>query len=940
MEREAPHVGSDGRLLVGRDLELAELEAHLHAAIRGEGRLVVLEGGTGIGKSSLLAAMRPVTQQRGTTWMSARGSELERDFPFGVARQLLEPAVAAGPDELFQGAAALARTALEAPATAPTADPSFSVLHGLFWLVANLAERSPVVLCVDDLHWADAPSLRFLDYLAVRLDGIPLLGLFAARAGDAALTVGPVARLVQHDDVHALPIGPLERDAVVEILQATLGDAAGEELISACYAVTGGNPFLVRELAGELRRSGRRPDPTVVRRLAPPAIVRSVRLRLEGMPQEALAVAHAVAVLGDGCDVAAVADLTGLDVQAAQQGAELLAEADILERTRPLRFVHAVVLSCARESIPAAEVSSLRRRAAEIAALRPDGLDAAAGHLLAADARSDPSVATLLRRAARMARRRGAADTASTYLRRALAEPPPPADLPALLVELASASGHAGEPDALVFAERALDLAGDAELQLGAAIELALLHILAGRPEAAAAALAPVVDRPDLPEERRPGAEAMLLLVAGQSADARRRHRDRLARVLAQVDALGPDVPAPLLVLAGFELTLVEGEPARGAALVERALVGNRLLRETTADSPFPFIAVNALIVAGRYHVAETMASDTIADASARGSIRAYATATAQRGLCRLRSGRLAAAEADARAALYPPEGRSLTQMAMSGVILSGVLRERGDMDAAEAALSGVPAEAARPDTHPGCVMLEARARLRLAQGRWRDALVDLEGCRDWERRFGVRHGGWPAWRSLAAEATGAVGDTTAARGLASEGLEHARALAIPRAVGLALRGAACVASTDEHGEALLAEAAEVLEAGGVRAELARTLIDLGERHEAAGRMEDARRTLLHALEVAEASGASFSERRARDALVRTGARPRRRAVSGTAALTPAERRVAELAAAGASNKEIAEQLFLTLKTVENHLTNAYRKLGISSRTQLAQHLA
>src|SRR6266536_550477 len=205
-----------GPRLVGREHELAELERHLAAACAGGGRMVLLEGTAGIGKSSLLTALRPRAADCGARWLAARGSELERDFPFGVARQLLEPVVSSRDAEgLFAGAAQLARTALDAPDAAPSVDPGFAVLHGLFWLVANLAERQPIVLCVDDVQWADAPSLRFLDYLAVRLDG-----------RSCALLV-----------------------------ETELEAGAPEALIGACHEVTGGNPFLLRELAGELRRS-------------------------------------------------------------------------------------------------------------------------------------------------------------------------------------------------------------------------------------------------------------------------------------------------------------------------------------------------------------------------------------------------------------------------------------------------------------------------------------------------------------------------------------------------------------------------------------------------------------------------------------------------------------------------------------------------------------
>ncbi|HVL94880.1 MAG TPA: AAA family ATPase [Solirubrobacteraceae bacterium] len=924
--------------VVGRDAELAVLDAHLAAACAGAGRFVVLEGPAGIGKSALLAAVRTGAGRHGARWLHAVGSELEGDFAFGVVRQLLEPVAAHGDPDLLSGAAGLARTAFEAPDAAPAADLGFGVLHGLFWLVANLAERGPVVICVDDVQWADAPSLRFLDYLALRLEGLPVLGALAARAGEATLTVGPIARLLGHPDVHELEVGPLDSGAVAALVRAELGAEAPEPVVTACHEVTGGNPFLVRELAGELRRGGAPADPALLRQLAPPAIVRSLRLRLEALHPDAVALAGALAVLGDETAVSAAADLAGLDPLGAEAAAELLADAGILARGRPLRFVHPVVRSAARESVPAPDRDRLHRRAAAIAAAAPDGLDAAAGHLLAVAAAGDAAAVDLLRRAAAVARRRGAADVAARYLRRALAEPPPAEDHAAVLVELAGAGGLAGDPDAAVFAERAIAEAADPQLRLTAATEAAVLRTVAGRYDEAAAVLAAALAAPGLPVRRRTAAEALLLLLAVQSAGARRDHRGRVDAVVERAEELGADAPAPLLVLAGFERTLVRGEPARGADLVQTAIAGGRLLRETTADSPFPFIAATALIVAGRYDVAEATLRDLAAEAAREGSLRAFGAATGQRGLCRFRAGRLAAAEADARAALDTPRP-SLVQLGMAGVVLSGVLIERGELDAAEAALAAVPADAVRADTHPGVVVIEARVRLRLAQGRWREALVDLEACAEWERRFDVRDGGWVCWRSLAAEARLAAGEAEHARALAEEGLELARRLGIPRALGQALRIAARAAPDPERRLALLEEAVDVLGRGGVAVEHARAAAALGAEHAAARRADAARATLGEALDLAGRCGATRLEQAARDALIALGARPRRSRATGAAALTPAERRVAELAAGGASNRDIAEQLFLTAKTVENHLTSTYRKLGIASRTQLAQRL-
>src|SRR4051812_9500171 len=163
--------------LLERDQELRELDVLLDEALDGgRGRVLLIEGEPGIGKTQLLEALRSRARERGATVLSARASELDRDFPFGVVRQMFEPAVAgaagapAGDRErLLEGAAARARPLLEASPAARAGDPSagessFDLLHGLYWLTANLADDAPLLLAVDDAHWADAGSLGFLQF--------------------------------------------------------------------------------------------------------------------------------------------------------------------------------------------------------------------------------------------------------------------------------------------------------------------------------------------------------------------------------------------------------------------------------------------------------------------------------------------------------------------------------------------------------------------------------------------------------------------------------------------------------------------------------------------------------------------------------------------------------------------------------------------------------
>ena len=152
----------------------------------GSGGLLLLEGPPGVGKSALIERATAIARERGLAVLRARGHELERAFGWGVARSLLELPLRARAerDELLAGPAAPARAILDASGEAPGSEPGFAILHALYWLVARLAERGPLLLAVDDAQWADEPSLRFLVYLAGRLTDQPIAVLVGARAGE------------------------------------------------------------------------------------------------------------------------------------------------------------------------------------------------------------------------------------------------------------------------------------------------------------------------------------------------------------------------------------------------------------------------------------------------------------------------------------------------------------------------------------------------------------------------------------------------------------------------------------------------------------------------------------------------------------------------------------------------------------------------------------
>ena len=325
-------------LLLERDREVESLRSALADAVSGGGRLALVEGPAGIGKSRLLAELRSAAQEDDMRVLTARGSELEREFPFGVVRQLFEPPLTDGEarERWLAGAAAPARAIFEAAdsqANGLTSDATFAALHGLYWLTANVAADGPLLLSVDDLHWCDRPSLRFLAYLVRRLEDMPALIGATLRSTDPGTDPALIAEIEHDPATYAVRPGPLSGAAVTELVRARLGAEADERFCAACARVTGGNPLLLRQLLSSLEADGVKPDAAhvdVVADIGPRAVSRTVLLRLARLPDEAVSVARAVAVLGESADLPAVAELAELTEQQVADASGMLARAEIL----------------------------------------------------------------------------------------------------------------------------------------------------------------------------------------------------------------------------------------------------------------------------------------------------------------------------------------------------------------------------------------------------------------------------------------------------------------------------------------------------------------------------------------------------------------------------------------------------------------------------------
>jgi predicted ATPase len=292
-------------VLLEREHELEAVGALLARAAAGAGGLLVVEGPAGIGKSRLLDAAREQAAAVGMLALRARATELEAGYPFGVVRQLFEPALARIEDTeaLFGGAAGLARHVADATApfpVEPVAD-GFAVFHGLYWLTANVAEHAGLVLVVDDVQWCDPASLQFLAYLVPRLDDLAVAVVVGARTGEEGTHGAAFAAVAADPSAVRIRPAALSETAVRATLARAFDNEPEAEFTEACHRSTAGNPLLVHELVGALRAMGVTPtaaDVEAVPRVGAEAVRGFVLRRLDRLPDAARALARAVAVLG------------------------------------------------------------------------------------------------------------------------------------------------------------------------------------------------------------------------------------------------------------------------------------------------------------------------------------------------------------------------------------------------------------------------------------------------------------------------------------------------------------------------------------------------------------------------------------------------------------------------------------------------------------------
>ncbi|HTP20922.1 MAG TPA: AAA family ATPase [Solirubrobacteraceae bacterium] len=934
-----------------RDDLLRAITAVLDAVQQGTGQALLLEGHAGMGKTRLHEAALDDARHRGVRVLRAAGAELEQNLAFGVAGQLVRAlltelppagrrAFLADAPERVRSLAGAGQDPLE------PADPGdLTMSHGLFSVMAGAAEVRPTLLAIDDLHWCDVASLEFVLYVLHRLDELPVSLVMTRRPAVAVEAADALDRISSHPRVRVESLRPLGVEAVEELTRSALGARTDPAVVEACIDVTNGNPFYVHELLLELGDEEDLRGAALMRRargLAPDAVTRSLRVRVGRLGPAAAALARAMAILGDDVPLRRAAALAGLPTDAATAAADALAGVEIVLAREPLRFVHPLVQHAIEQDIPLFERASRHLDAARL--LHADGADVerVAAHLLLGHAGGDPWVVEQLRAAAREAR---AAQPAVRYLERALAEPPPAARRPDVLAELGATEAALGRPAAAERLAQAAAASSDPQRRAELGLQLGRALDAQARPEEAAsaydAALRELPASSEDPDELElhDQLEASYISSASTVPDLQPVALERSARVVENA-VKGPRTQGQRLLLAQAALhATTTGESAHNAIeLTERAWDGGRMLNQAEPHSIGWRLVQAAFLLNGELESALEVADAALDDARRHAWPLAFATASYVRGLPLLWQGRVTDALADLESA-RDARRYGWQQFARSAAAHYALcLIERGDLEQAHDVL-GEDGPMAEPQDLEDVLRLYSLAELRLAQSRPDEALDAALSVGDiGERTVGFL--GYCPWRGTAAQAALMLGDRARAIELAGEALARAERTDIlhlriraRRVLGLCEQGT--------RGLRSLRAAVRLGSDAPRRLETVRALVDLGAALRRENRRSDAREQLERAADMARQGGAIALSERARIELAASGARPRREALlSGPGSLTPSERRIAELAATGQSNREIAQALFVTPKTVEYHLRNAYRKLDIQTRGELAGALA
>jgi DNA-binding CsgD family transcriptional regulator len=942
--------GPGGRRLFERGPFLDELEALFTGSLPVPSRCIAIEGPWGSGRTALINAAADIAERAGCLVLRAKGGDVEHQTPLAVLGRLVE--AAGGLRAVDAAARAQAHTlgGLLTDRSAAGADSGLLASH-FHRLVLSLRQTAPVLLAIDDADRSDPDTLDALQYLVRRLEHQQIWLVVSARPLHPGTGLRPIDGLLTEPDTRQFVLDPLQPESVERILAGFFEERPDPEFVAACTEATGGSPFLLKALLPALQRAGVTPTADAagsIEQVRAPKITQFLLARMAGLPDGGTELLSACAVLGEDADPSVTRQLAGVEPGTAEWITDAAEQLELLQAGRPLRFSTPLIRWSVYHAIPKARRSWLHAAAADL--LEAQGADPATvgGHLLAAGPTGAPGDADRLHRIGRLALDRGDDALALRCLERALSDTAPADRSGRLYLDLATAEAGLADGGSLALdhLQRAVELGGSDDVSV-VRVGVGLLGRLAGDPTLRHRVLALLHGLRALDGlDRDVRMELELALIPSMDApDQRIGCLDRLSGLLAEPGDDGTAVSR----LARSAVTLHE-------VLSSPGLDADRLASElmeivdvdqlVSADPVAGWVQTTALLGllgADRFETVDELLATAAARERPDHPPEVGGRVSALSALSLSWQGSLVAAD-EACTRQYERQYERQGSAPGGGTVapVTGhidVLVQQGRIDDAQRLADSREAGRIEPTVLWALSQIEL-GRLLVAQGAAGGAAALFESAGDTAARAELFSPAIVPWRADAALTLADQGRFEEAGWLADENLALARRFGAPRTTGLALRAAAAATPDLSLRSTLLTEAAEVLESSGARLERAHALVALGTTLIELDRKEEARGVLRQGASLASLCGAHQLLEVAGDRLRAAGARPRRLGLVGPESLTPAELRVVLMAADGLTNQRIADELFVTLKTVEGHLAKAYRKLGVDGRPELAEALA
>ncbi|MFJ8746952.1 AAA family ATPase [Embleya sp. NPDC127516] len=895
----------------------------LAGSLVGESGIAVVSGPVAMGKTTLLATFTQQVRAAGGLVLPAVASESEAGIPLGVIAQLLQEASPSAPvgEQVNQllaiGRAYLTASPGESPARLSTVDAQ--IVQSLCGVLLGLAGPRPLALVVDDVQHADPASIACLAYLARRMHNTPLLAVFSHGDPPDDRCAEFVEQLLRLPHAREVRLPPLDLDQVRDTAAARLGTGVAERAAVWALRVSGGNPLLLDGVLEDCRLGGHAASTA--------GYTRAMLSCLHRSPSPAEPVARALAVLGTP---EPIARLLGLEAGEVTRCLAALDTAGLLEQGR---FRHPGAASAVLADLGPAATAALHRDAAELRYAEGASAAVVAEHLLAGQGLRTSWSVSALDAAASSALSEGRGVKAIEYLRLACTLSGNRKELARIRVALLRVERRMGPGIAEQQIPGLLQAVHTGCLGSGETLAVVRALLWDGRFEAATEALKHLTD-----SDRCSGPETVMELRAA-----------RLWMRCSYTPLLGllPSTEENPQELCGTPSTtesrrrydaatvldsvLTQEASHRAVPKAERILHGSRL-HGTDLDTIE--CALLALTYAERPALARPYCDELIVAAQERGEPGSEARLHALRAEICIRLGDLPGAVLHSTASFDvvptgewgPAVGSPLASMMIA---LTSMGRED---EAAE--LLYLPIPETMLQSRSGLHYLHARGRYCMAVRDWDGALADFQSCGELMTRWGMDVPGLIAWRNDAGDAWLRMGERDRARALLEEQLSRSERGGSARTRGATLR---LLAATHEPRRrlVLLRQAVDALQESGDRYELARALADLTDMYNAVGETRRARVIGSQARIIADKCQAEPLSR----LLPTDRDQPDTEPKAPAALLTDAEQRVADLVALGHTNSEIAKLLYITVSTVEQHLTRMYRKVGVNDRAQLASAL-